>query len=643
MADHYQLPDGSGNYVQPASDGSYILASDIAGATDGVHTGIEIILSSPPEPPRQARRMLPQGAFYGPVFSRNWLPVVLAAWTALATPESPAEIVQGRRFVPQQEAATEKTPYSRSWLAGIIAQWAQDADQPQARRLIAQEAVAQVDAPPIGYKPWLKTALASWEPAQIIVWQNGIQAVDGPAPDAHDQAIGRRLWLESVLRAWEPPGYAPQGWKRIVQQVVAQVDDPPFGLKPWLPTIEKAWAPASYDIQETRKVVQPGAAPAPDQPFGKRERLSWLIASWEQTLIPLWGGIGIQDADVPPPGLRRWLPGVIKSWEITWDAQTARHVVQQGPVFDNPPTTERQWLAALKQWAPDTWSAQSTRHIVQAGPVFDAPPVTERAWLRAVEAWEVPTWDAQTARHAPPPTPDTPPFGVRAWLPSVRGAWEPVPNAAQHRPPLVQPGPQVDEPPPTSRPWLALVNQTWEPAPYPPQGWKVLVQPTIVPPDDPPFGQRLWLSGVLLTWEPAEPQPRQAARQITEEGLVVPDPPQDTPGGGKGRWRRPRDDVDAEIVNKHWELLDLKRAAKREQAVEPDTLPEPAPTHTLPARRAKIKPVAAAVALEALTVDERLLLLERRIEELSKAIAENKALSDDDLLLLAALSMLDDD
>jgi len=516
----------------------------------------------PIEPPRQARRLIPQGtevaAEWTP-YSRLWLGGVVAQWTqddpAVRTPRhlaqeaaaaadspipgyrpwlktaldswAPAPVLiwqngilvpdgvdqipadrswfhsvrdsweaqpyspQGWRSIVQAGAApaTDDPPFGvRPWLSGIVAQWTQGSAEPQARRYVVQVAAAAADAPPTGYRPWLKTALGSWEPAPVLIWQNGVLV-----PSGVDQIPTSRPWLATVLREWEPAEYPAQGWKRIVQEGVApQVDDPPFGLRPWRETARAAWEPAPYPIQVLTKAVQAGAVVA-EQPFGKRERLSGLIAAWEQQLIPLWGAAGVQSPDSPIFSGRPWLAVTLRAWEPEWvRPQLARHLVQPTVVApDAPPITERRWVDTIaRAWEPAPYPPQGWRHIVQPTVVAaDNPPVSERVWVACViEEWQPAPYPPQGWRHIVQPT-------------------------------VVAP----DNPPVSERVWVACVIEAWQPAPYPPQGWRHIVQPTVVAPDDPPFGlnRRIWT--ILIAWEPGPPE-RVIFRHVTAEGVVTPIP-----------------------------------------------------------------------------------------------------------------------
>lgn len=423
-------------------------------------------------------------------FSRAWLPTVLAAWTlapiilwqnGVQIPETdnppfnarpPAKIIvnawepepyafQGRRFTPQVAAAVAAQPYE-SWVNELVANWWQaPEDRPLQKRLGQIVSVdnppitakswvpsllraweqdlwpiqetphfvpiaAQVDAPPTGYRPWLKTALDSWTPSPVLLWQNGFLAQDGPSQVPFKQT------LFSTILAWEPEPYTQQRQKGVVQasaavvtqpyesyqselvatwtpeleyrqarrflvQVpAAQVDSPIPGYRPWLRAALDSWAQSPILLWQNGFLAQDGPTTGA-QPFGRREWRSGTLGSWEERLVPLWGVIGTQAPD-SIPFVRPWLTSVLKTWEpeeITPRAGRFFPIVAAAQV-DNPPFGLRSWTPTVRAlWEPDPYAIQTTEKIIQ------------------------------------PAAADNPPFGLRPWGFTVRDSWEPAPYAIQ--------------------------------------------------------------------------------------------------------------------------------------------------------------------------------------------------------------------
>lgn len=438
----------------------------------------------PVENPPQARRFIPQETAAAPNAPFVRLPAsLMQAWA------EPAWEAQSSKHTPQEfVSAAERPAYSRAWLTGTLEQWTPEGWSAQQPRKLVQDGVAQADSPIPGYRPWLKTALDSWAQPPVLIWQNGVLAASGV-----DQVATDRQWLDTVLRAWEPVADDVQRRARVVES--GAVDNPPFGLKPWLPAVNLSWQ-QSWEAQTTRHLVQP-AAPAEKTPY----RRAWMqvLQAWEQQLVPLWGGFGVQPETLEPRS-RQWLYTVARAWEVTWDAQRARRFLQPGPQIDAPPVTERAWLGkVIEAWEVAPHPAQGWRHLVQPTIVApDVPPFGLKPWIATtVLAWQQ-DWAAQTARHLVQPSvpEEKTPYG-RGWWLAVQGWSEPSWPAQTSRH-LVQA--QADAPPVNERAWLAQISLTWEPVPYQPQAARHLAQGR--PSDLPPFGLRSW-QAALTQWEPA--------------------------------------------------------------------------------------------------------------------------------------------
>jgi len=487
-----------------------------------------------------------------PVQSRGWIYQVRESW------ELPVPPQQARRFVPQGAVAAGKTPYARTALNNSLAAWevgqppiqkrygqivsvddpvfgqrsvpeaVRQAWQPDtweaqaARHTPLATAAAAADQPP-GSRAWITRAVASWTQDPVLIWQNGFLAQDGVVADS---PIGLRAWFATVRQAWEPEAYPPQGWKHLVQAAAAAVNDPPFGLRAWFSTVRNAWEPAPYSIQVTEKAVQP-AAVVSEQPFGKRERLSGLIAAWEQTLVPLWGAAGVQSPDNPIFSGRPWLAVTLRAWEPEWiRPQVGRRLAQPTAVAqDSPPVSDRPWLDTItRAWEPAPYPPQGWRHLVQPPVVAaDNPPFGLRPWLVTIrQSWE-PEWiRSQTGRvpvQAGAPAVEKTPY-ARPWIETIRGAWEPWTITAQGRRYVVQKSAAATTPP-HARPWLATVRSAWESGTIIVQGRRTVVQPTVVAADNPPFGLRPWLASVRQSWEPEWGRP-QTGRVVVHAGTMIP-------------------------------------------------------------------------------------------------------------------------
>jgi hypothetical protein len=269
----------------------------------------------PEAQPEQARQLQPPPTPDDIVFGRRPISAavtqawVTAEWEAQRAPRTPQEFV----------VAAEQPPYVRRQIKSF-----EDELYPrQGRRFTPQETVAAPDSPIPGYRPWLKTALGSWTPAPVLIWQNGVLV-----PDGVDQVSTDRLWLDTVVRAWEP---------------------------------------SEYSVQRRARIVESGAAPQVDSVVFRRNWLQ-IVSSWEQELVPLWGGFGVQ-VDEQTPHSRLWLEPLMR-WEVpTWNAQTVRHLVQEGPPVVEKVSFHRNWIQAHNQWVPLEWKAQRAPTVDEEGPI----------------------------------------------------------------------------------------------------------------------------------------------------------------------------------------------------------------------------------------------------------------------------------
>jgi len=246
---------------------------------------------------------------------------VLHAWQpGPPKPWVPRYVVQGTVVV------ADSPPFGLppDWLPAVLRAWQPGPWGAQSARTVAP-GIISIDAPPVGYRPWLALALAAWRPGDPLptlprhLVQPAVVAADAPP-------AGRRP-LASLLAAWQAPAGLPQRGG-LIAHLAGSVDDPPFGVRrpgvAWPPAV--IWSPARHGIAPFVIVVD-------DPPFGLRRELARILGHWTP--------------DAPLVRLARALP-------------------QEGPPVpaDDPPFGQRDPGAAVwAWWVPGPPPVPTLRHL----------------------------------------------------------------------------------------------------------------------------------------------------------------------------------------------------------------------------------------------------------------------------------------
>jgi len=380
-------------------------------------------------------------------FSRAWLPLVLATWTATLVP------LWAGSFTP---TTPDNPPFgSRPWLGGVVRSWEPEQPSRQRQRFVPQGSVAAAAQTPYS-RTWLNGVLGAWQQEQQQAQRRlgQIVSVDNP-PFA-----SRR---NPPALAWDAPTWSAQAREPLL---VIVNDDPPFASR--RPPAVLAWDQPTWNAQARIPAPQTLVAAVNDPPFASRKApaaLAWEAATWNaQTRTPLVVLVN----DDPPFAARRLPPAL--AWDAPWWNAQARPVTPQTPAAaaNDPPFGSRPWLnGAIASWTQE-WPAWQRQRFVAQGAVAQA---------------------------------DSPPFGLRPWATTVRDAWEPAAYKPQVLTHVVQAA-FADQPPgPDS--WIASVLEQWQPAWPRTQEKRYVIQGVVV--NNPPFGAKPWINEVVTFWQPVPP------------------------------------------------------------------------------------------------------------------------------------------
>lgn len=385
-------------------------------AAPGLEASLHAAWLQPWSMPQQTKYLLQETAeavdepSYG---LKPWLTTILDQWRI----SWPAQRVR-----PLPEAFFEQVddpPFSGLDLRStILRAWQPPPSAPQTAKLFVQEETPPVvDDPPFSGRDVRSTVLSAWQPAppQPQVAKPFVQ-VETPAAVDEPESFS---WYQVVIDVPESPAYRPHTLRHLLIQegeppVPPQVDEPPYGLRPWLTTVLKTWE-VTWSAQNRPKLIQEFIPPPVNEPpYGSRPWLMGVIRAWQPDpppphqrrpyqVFPLdeppgfgWMAVEVNwphsnaywmpkrylvqpfiPPDEPPYGLRPWLNTVLKSWEVTWPAQSRPKPIQEfiPPPVNDPPFGVRPWLALVRNaWEPPPPApAQRPIRVTESGPVVVPP------------------------------------------------------------------------------------------------------------------------------------------------------------------------------------------------------------------------------------------------------------------------------